>query len=166
MKPKLKVWIVFPSGTKFGEGRAELLRLVGEEGSLKRAVERMGMSYRAAWGSLRELERHPKVGASWEGFALEVVLATLGARAGDAYFWATHAGAELDLLVVRGRQRLGFEFKRTSSPTVTASMRIAMHDLKLQQLTVVHAGAESFDLDRRIRAVPLPRVLSEVRPLT
>jgi len=57
MKPKCKAWVVFPGGTKFGQGRADLLRLVAEEGSLKRAVERMGMSYRAAWGYLRELER-------------------------------------------------------------------------------------------------------------
>jgi len=56
MKPKCKAWVVFPGGTKFGQGRADLLRLVAEEGSLKRAVERMGMSYRAAWGDLRELE--------------------------------------------------------------------------------------------------------------
>ena len=56
MKPKCKAWIVFPGGTKFGQGRADLLRLVAEEGSLKGAVERMGMSYRAAWGYLRELE--------------------------------------------------------------------------------------------------------------
>jgi molybdate transport system regulatory protein len=62
MKPKLKAWIVFPGGTKFGEGRARLLRLVEEEGSLRGAVKRMGMSYRAAWGYMRELERaagHP-----------------------------------------------------------------------------------------------------------
>ena len=57
MEPKVKAWIVFPGGTKFGGGRAEVLRLVEEEGSLKGAVERMGMSYRAAWGYLRELER-------------------------------------------------------------------------------------------------------------
>ncbi len=57
MKPKLKAWIVFPGGTKFGEGRARLLRLVEAEGSLKGAVERMGMSYRAAWGYMRELEK-------------------------------------------------------------------------------------------------------------
>jgi len=56
MKPKVKAWIVFPGGTKFGEGRAELLRRIDEEGSLRRAVEEMEMSYRAAWGYLRELE--------------------------------------------------------------------------------------------------------------
>jgi molybdate transport system regulatory protein len=57
MKPRVKAWVVFPGGTKFGEGRARLLRLVAEEGSLRGAVKRMGMSYRAAWGYLKELER-------------------------------------------------------------------------------------------------------------
>ena len=57
----------------------------------------------------RQLFRHPKVGASWEGFCIDAVLRRLGARRGEAHFWATHAGAELDLLVVRGRRRLGFE---------------------------------------------------------
>jgi molybdate transport system regulatory protein len=56
MKPRVKAWIVFPGGTKFGEGRAELLRRIDEEGSLRRAVAEMEMSYRAAWGYLRELE--------------------------------------------------------------------------------------------------------------
>ncbi|MDP2957816.1 MAG: ATP-binding protein [Longimicrobiales bacterium] len=113
----------------------------------------------------RDLEGHPKVGASWEGFALGVVLDHLGARPGEAYFWATHAGAELDLLVVRGRTRLGFEFKRTTAPTVTPSMRAALADLELQRLDVVHGGTATFPLGDRIRAVPLDRVLSDVRPL-
>ncbi len=113
----------------------------------------------------RELEGHPKVGASWEGFALGVVLDRLGARPGEAYFWGTHAGAELDLFVVRGGARLGFEFKRTSAPTVTASMRTAGADLRLQRLDVIHGGRETFPLTDRIRAVPLERVWSDVSPL-
>jgi hypothetical protein len=76
-----------------------------------------------------DLERHPKVGASWEGFSLEALLAHLGARPEECFFWATHAGAELDLLVVRGRRRLGFEMKRSEAPQVTPSMRIALQDL-------------------------------------
>ena len=113
----------------------------------------------------RDLEGHPKVGASWEGFALGVVLDRLGARAGEAYFWATHAGAELDLLVVRGGTRLGFEFKRTSAPAVTPSMRTALADLQLQRLDVIHGGAETFPLGDQIRAVPLDRVLRDVAVL-
>ena len=71
------------------------------------------------------LEGHPKVGASWEGFALAQVIRHLGARDHECFFWATHQGAELDLLVIRGGQRRGFEFKRTSTPGTTKSTAIA-----------------------------------------
>jgi predicted AAA+ superfamily ATPase len=101
------------------------------------------------------LEGHPKVGASWEGFALEQVVAELDARPEECFFWATHAGAELDLLVVRGSERRGFEFKRTSSPTVTPSMRSALDDLRLDSLDVVYPGPGTFQLAKRIRAVAL-----------
>ncbi len=106
----------------------------------------------------RDLEGHPKVGASWEGFMLETVVAQLGVRADQCYFWATHAGAELDLLVVDGARRRGFEFKRTTAPSVTPSMRSALSDLKLDRLDVVHAGAESFALGPRIHAVSAERL--------
>ena len=115
--------------------------------------------------SVRDLEDHPKVGASWEGFALDVVLDHLGARFGEAYFWGTHAGAELDLLIVRGRTRVGFEFKRTSSPTVTPSMRSALADLRLQRLYVVHGGMATFPLAEQILAVPLTRIAQDVPQL-
>lgn len=111
---------------------------------------------------LRDLEVHPKVGASWEGFALDVVLDHVRARSGEAYFWGTHAGAELDLLVVRGRTRVGFEFKRTSSPAVTPSMRSALTDLRLQHLYIVHGGPETFPLTEQVLAVPLARVAHDV----
>lgn len=113
----------------------------------------------------RDLEVHPKVGASWEGFALQAVADRLGARAEETFFWATHAGAELDLLVVRGRQRLGFEFKRTSAPSLTRSMRTALADLRLARLDVVHAGTHTFPLAPKVRAVALGRVLEDVAPL-
>jgi predicted AAA+ superfamily ATPase len=113
----------------------------------------------------QDLEVHPKVGASWEGFALQAVADRLGARAEETFFWATHAGAELDLLVVRGRQRLGYEFKRTSAPSLTRSMRTAMADLRLERLDVVHAGTHTFPLAPKVRAVALGRVLEDVSPL-
>ena len=106
----------------------------------------------------RDLEGHPKVGASWEGFMLGTVVAQLGMRADQCYFWATHGGAELDLLVVDGAWRRGFEFKRTTAPSVTPSMRSALSDLKLDRLDVVHAGAESFALGPRIHAVSAARL--------
>lgn len=112
-----------------------------------------------------ELERHPKVGASWEGLLLHEVLKVLGARRDEAFFWATHSGAELDLLVVRGRVRRGFEFKRTETPQVTKSMRVAMSDLGLTRLAVVHAGRHTFDMGRGIRAVSWRDLATEVKPL-
>ena len=112
-----------------------------------------------------DLERHPKIGASWEGFVIEQVIRWMGFRNEDCFFWATHAGAELDLLVVRGKDRLGFEVKLTSSPHVTPSMRSALSDLKLQRLYVIHSGEETFQLARNIQAVALPRLLEYLKPL-
>lgn len=111
------------------------------------------------------LEHHPKVGASWEGFALTQVIERLQARADQCFFWRTHTGAELDLLVVSGRLRMGFEFKRSTSPATTPSMRSALHDLKLDRLDVVHPGADTFPLAPHIRAVALVRLLKDVDPL-
>jgi predicted AAA+ superfamily ATPase len=115
--------------------------------------------------TLKDLEGHPKVGASWEGFAMGQIIRCLGARREECYFWATHGGAELDLLVIRGQKRWGFEFKRTSSPRVTPSMRSAVSDLHLQFLDVIHAGEITFPLDRKIRAVALTRMLNDIKPL-
>lgn len=108
---------------------------------------------------------HPKAGASWEGFALAEVTARLGARHDETFFWATHAGAEIDLAVIRGRRRLGFEFKRTVAPKVTRSMRIAHEDLKLDSIDVIYAGDETFPLAEGIRAVALSRLWDDLEPL-
>jgi predicted AAA+ superfamily ATPase len=112
-----------------------------------------------------DVEGHPKVGASWEGFAIGEIVKRLEARFDECFFWATHSGAELDLLVTRGSASRGFEIKRTSSPVVTPSMRSALADLKLDSLDVVHAGDRTFDLAPRIRAVALSRLLLDVPPL-
>ncbi len=112
-----------------------------------------------------DLLSHPKMGASWEGFALEAVLDRLAPRHGNAYGWGTHAGAELDLFVTRGRTRLGFEFKRSSAPKVTSSMRSALESLKLDRLDVIHAGTDEYPMADRIRAVPLASILTALKPL-
>jgi len=114
---------------------------------------------------LAGLERHPKVGASWESFGITQVTERLGASRDECYFWATQAGAELDLLVVRGRKRMGFEFKRTTAPQVTRSMHIAKNDLRLTSLDVVHAGEDTFPLAEGIRALSLRRILSDLKLL-
>ncbi len=113
----------------------------------------------------RDVLSHPRAGASFEGFAIEQVVRRLGARRDECHFWSTHAGAELDLLVVRGRTRLGFEFKLSEAPALTASMRVALADLKLQRLDVVHAGERTFALAPRARAVAVARLLDDLRPL-
>lgn len=100
-----------------------------------------------------QLLGHPKAGASWEGFVIEEVLRL--ARPDQAFFWATHQGAELDLLLIKGGRRYGVEIKRQDAPAVTASMRIAMADLGLEGLTVVYPGSRTYTIARGVRAVPL-----------
>ena len=112
-----------------------------------------------------DLEGHPKVGASWEGFALREVVERLGARPEEIYFWATHAGAELDLLIVRGRRRFGFELKRTAAPRVTPSIRTALDDLRLDRVDIVYPGEKTFPLAERVRAVALSRLFEDLEPL-
>ena len=110
-------------------------------------------------GNLAQLLTHPQCGASWEGFALEQVLRL--ALPDQAYFWATHQGAELDLLMLRGGQRIGVEFKRSDAPTLSASMRIAMDDLKLDALYVVYPGLHRFRMADGVEAVPLWALLPQ-----
>jgi uncharacterized protein len=112
-----------------------------------------------------DLSRHPKIGASFEGFAIGAAADRLRARWNECFFWATHAGAELDLLVVRGRTRLGFEIKHTVAPAVTPSMRTALKDLGLSRLDVIHAGDRTYQMAPRIRAVALTRLLDDLTPL-
>jgi predicted AAA+ superfamily ATPase len=115
--------------------------------------------------TIEDVAGHPKLGASWEGFVVDQIVRRLGVEREECFFWGTHAGAELDLLVVRGNQRLGFEVKRTSAPKIAPSMRHAMEDLKLGQLNVVHAGEHTFPLAEGVRAVALSRLLEDVKPL-
>ena len=115
--------------------------------------------------SQADIESHPKLGASWEGFVIEQLVQHTGAESDECFFWATHAGAELDLLIVRGANRHGFEIKRTSAPTVTPSMRSAMKDLNLSSLDVIHAGEQTFVMSEGIRAVSIGDLRSAVDPL-
>jgi len=109
--------------------------------------------------TLSSLLTHPACGASWEGFALEQVVRI--AQPDQAYFWATHQGAELDLLLLKGSQRIGVEFKRADAPRVTPSMRIAMDNLKLDHLYVVYPGLHRYALAPGIEVVPLWALLPE-----
>lgn len=105
-----------------------------------------------------DLLAHPKCGASWEGFALREIIRHTGARRGEAFFWALHSGAELDLFIVQNGRRLGFEVKLTRSPKVTPSMRSAQDALDLEHLYVIcHGAAEAkpWPLAQGISALPL-----------
>jgi predicted AAA+ superfamily ATPase len=107
-------------------------------------------------GSRDALLRHPKLGASWEGFVIEQALHH--ARPAEAYFWATHQGAELDLLMFKRGRRVGVEVKHADAPRLTPSMRVAMADLKLDQLLVVYPGDKPYSVADRVQVIPAARV--------
>lgn len=101
----------------------------------------------------KELLTHPRMGASWEGYAVEAVLNQL--EPDQAYFWATHQGAELDLLLFVNGRRLGVEIKRMDAPALTPSMRSALADLQLEQLIVLYPGSQAYDLGPQVRVLPI-----------
>lgn len=101
----------------------------------------------------RDLELHPKLGASWEGYAVEEILKAL--RPDEAYFWATHSGAEIDLVLFKRGRRIGVECKRMDAPVMTPSMRIALADLRLDELIVAYPGERRYSLGRKVEVVPL-----------
>lgn len=109
----------------------------------------------------RDLLTHPKLGASWEGFAIEQLLHAM--EPDQAYFWATHQGAELDLLLLRGSRRVGVEIKRGDAPSLTPSIRIALDDLRLNKLWLIYPGHQRYNLNERVTAVPFNEVIAMKR---
>ena len=109
------------------------------------------------------LESHPKLGASWEGFAMEEVLRVTGDR--EAYFWSTQSGAELDLLVFCLGQRFGFEFKYADAPAVSKSLQIARQDLRLSRAFIVVPGAESYPLNDWAEVVSIRNLRAHIQDL-
>jgi uncharacterized protein len=103
----------------------------------------------------RDLENHPKVGASWEGYAVEEVLKSF--RPDEAYYWATYNGAELDLFLFKNGRRIGIECKRADAPALTPSMKIAVADLRLDHLYVLYPGDKIYALGKKVEVVPLAR---------
>lgn len=101
----------------------------------------------------KALVSHPKLGASWEGFVIEQILMT--EPHDEAYFWATHQGAEIDLIVRRGDRLLGVECKRADAPRLTPSIRIALEDLGLEGIAVIYPGNKRFPLSDNVEAIPL-----------
>lgn len=103
-------------------------------------------------GDLNALLGHPKLGASWEGFVIEQLIALLGTR--DTYYWGTHNGAELDFMTMWSGRRYGFEMKYADAPGATKSMHVALTDLGLAHLWVVYPGEKRYDLTEKITVVP------------
>ena len=111
------------------------------------------------------LESHPKVGASWEGFAVQQIVERLGAYPEECFHWSTHSGAEVDLVVVSGREKFGFEIKRTTAPRLTRALRAAVAELELDRLDLVHGGEATYALTDRVRAVAARDLLTALDPL-
>lgn len=108
--------------------------------------------------SMKSLYSHPKIGASWEGFIIENVL--MKETYDEVFFWATHQGAEIDLILRRGDALYGVECKRADAPRLTRSIRIALDDLKLKHVFVIYPGIQRFPLRRQVEAVPLQALSS------
>jgi predicted AAA+ superfamily ATPase len=113
--------------------------------------------------TLDQLQSHPKLGSSWEGFCIEQILSITGSS--NAYFWATHAGAELDLFLLHNGKRIGVEIKYSDGPRTTRSMRQALEDLSLDYLFVVYPGKEDYPLDKNITVTSLPSILNKLKSL-
>jgi predicted AAA+ superfamily ATPase len=105
-----------------------------------------------------DLEHHPKVGASWEGYAVEEILKAV--QPDEAYYWATYSGAEIDLVLFKRGRRIGVECKRSDAPTLTPSMRIALDNLKLDELMVVYPGEKRYTLAKGVEVVPLAELVN------
>jgi predicted AAA+ superfamily ATPase len=108
--------------------------------------------------TLAQLQAHPKIGASWEGFALECTLKSIGKNENDCYFWKVHSGSEIDLLWQHSGKTYGIEFKYADAPRTTRSMTIAMQDLQLEHLWVVYPGDSRYRLDPKITVWPLQEI--------
>jgi uncharacterized protein len=113
--------------------------------------------------TLEDLLSHPKCGASWEGYIIETLLSCV--QPDEAYFWATYAGAEIDLLLFKGGRRTGVEIKRADAPRLTPSMRSALTDLGLDRLLVVYPGERSYKLSENIEVIPVSRLAEESESL-
>ncbi len=114
-----------------------------------------------AIGSWEQLLVHPKLGASWEGFAQECVISSIEKKPWDIFFWSTHSGAEVDLFWQHAGKNWAIEFKYSDAPKLTKSMRIAIQDLLLEHLWIVYPGKESYRLEKNITVIPLHEVQNQ-----
>ena len=108
-----------------------------------------------------DILRHPKCGASWEGLVTEQLIRILDID--HPYFWATHQGAEIDLVFNKGGRMYGVEIKRADAPMMTPSMRIALEDLKLERIAVIYPGERRYSIHKQVDVVPLDEILSGMK---
>lgn len=113
--------------------------------------------------TLSDVIGHPSCGASWEGYAIEEVIHSVNPD--EVYFWATHNGAEIDLVFTKDGRMYGVECKRADAPTMTPSMKIALEDLKLERIAVIYPGRQRYTLNRRITVVPLETVCGGMKEI-
>lgn len=111
-----------------------------------------------------ELYAHPKLGSSWEGFALEEALRSIDKEANEVYFWSTQGGAEVDLFWTQGGQNYAVEFKYMDAPRLSKSMHIALEDLSLEHLFVIYPGHQEYRLNSRVTVLPLENFSQRVKP--
>jgi len=127
----------------------------------KRQVKRLKIYVRDSgllhnlWDVDGDIDKHPKLGSSFEGYALEEVIRITGARSQDCYFWAEDNVSEIDLVIIKGAKKLGFEFKYSDAPKVTKSMYRAMEILNLSSITVINPGADNYKLTENISVIGL-----------
>ncbi len=110
-----------------------------------------------------DVPRHPSCGASWEGFVIEEIIHTV--EPDDVYYWATHQGAEIDLILFKGGKMYGVEIKRQDAPTMTPSMRIALEDLKLEHIAVIYPGTKRYELHKKVSVVPFQQIITGMQGL-
>ena len=105
--------------------------------------------------SYESIAINPKIGASWEGFALEQVINYYNAESEECYFWAAHGVAEIDLIIIKDCKRVGFEFKYSSTPKITKSIEISLNDLNLDEVKIIFPGDKTYKLSEKIEAIGL-----------
>ncbi|OIO73627.1 MAG: hypothetical protein AUJ85_07530 [Elusimicrobia bacterium CG1_02_37_114] len=108
--------------------------------------------------NFKQLSIHNKLGASWEGFALECTVKALNKKNEELFFWNTHAGAELDLFWQNGGKNWGIEFKYIDAPKTTRSMHSAIEDLNLSHLWIIYPGDQSYRISENITVMPLNEI--------
>ena len=109
-----------------------------------------------------EIITHPKLGASWEGFAMEEIIRAHEARNQECYFWSTHSHAEMDLLIVRGNKKIAYEFKYSSQPKITKSIHSAIESLKLDKVIIIYPGDKNAPLSHEVEIYGLEKYLNDI----